>query len=79
MDEAPVTLQTRLETPPATMLEGLAVNVLITGGVSGEGGDEGVGEDGVGNGVNCEGACDDGVNCEEAGDDGANCEEVGDD
>ena len=78
MDEAPVTLQTRLETPPATMLEGLAVKVFITGGVSGGGGDDGVGEDGVGDGVNCEGAGDDGVNCADD-DDGVNCEGCGDD
>lgn len=78
MDEAPVTLQTRLETPPAIMLEGLAVKVFITGGVSGGGGDDGVGENGVGDGVNCEGAGDDGVNCGDD-DDGVNCEGCVDD
>ena len=77
MDEAPETLQTRLETPPATMLEGFAVNVFITGGISGGRGDDGVGEDGVGDGVNCEGAGDDGVNCGD--DDGVNCEGCVDD
>ena len=61
------------------MLEGLAVNVFITGGVSGGGGDEGVGEDGVDDGVNCEGVCDGGVNCGDDDGDGVNCEGCGDD
>ena len=52
------------------MLEGLAVKVFITGGVSGGGGDNGDGEVGVGDGVNCDGVGDEGVNCEDAGDDG---------
>jgi len=51
-DEAPATLQTRLETLPTTMLGEFAVKVFITGGVSEGEGDDGVGKEGVGNGVN---------------------------
>lgn len=40
-------LQIILDIPPATMLEGEAVNVFITGGVGADGGEyDGVGDEG---------------------------------
>jgi hypothetical protein len=75
---APATLQIMLELPPATMLEGAAEKVFITGGVSaGGGGDDGGGREGVGDdGVNCDGAGDEGSNGEGVGDDGGGTEAV---
>jgi hypothetical protein len=76
-DEAPVTLQIRLEKLPAVILEGLALKAFITGGVR-EGGDDTGGIDGSGDdGVNCGDDGDDGMDWDGVGDDGVNCDGVG--